>query len=345
MTVMVVPVPVPVPMPMPMPMPVRVPAAEQQRRRAVDEQAQNRDRQRLGVVDLWRLDEALDALHRHPQGHQREHHPAREPGERIHFSRAERERVVAGPGARVPVRDERQAEGADVGAHVPPVRSQRHRAAEPADGDLADHHHEGEQDDEHRPPLAAPIELIFVLVVGVRSRVVDGHAARGVYPYDRAVPKHPVTMAVRALRAAGVTFTPHLYPYEPKGGTAASSAALGVPEHVVVKTLIFEDDTRAPLCILMHGDREVSAKNLARIIGTKTVAPCAPDVADRHSGYQVGGTSPFGLRRAMPIYLQATVLDLPTIYINGGARGFLVSLDPSEVQRVLAPTLVDVATE
>lgn len=155
--------------------------------------------------------------------------------------------------------------------------------------------------------------------------------------------RQPVTMAIRALRAAGVAFVPHLYPYEPRGGTRASSAALGVPEHSVVKTLIFETERGDPLCILMHGDREVSGKQLAREIGAKSVAPCAPEVADRHSGYQVGGTSPFGLRRAMPIYMQSTILDLPRIYINGGARGFLVELDPRDVQRVLAPVLVDVA--
>ena len=150
-------------------------------------------------------------------------------------------------------------------------------------------------------------------------------------------------MAIRALRAAKVAFEPHLYPYEERGGTAVSSAALGVDEHVVIKTLIFEDDRKNPLCILMHGDREVSAKNLARQIDARSVAPCAPAVADRHSGYQVGGTSPFGLKRAMPIYMERTIAELPTIYINGGARGFLVSLDPKEAVRVLAPTLVDVA--
>jgi Cys-tRNA(Pro) deacylase len=150
-------------------------------------------------------------------------------------------------------------------------------------------------------------------------------------------------MAIRALRAADVAFVPHLYDWEPHGGTRASSEALGVDEHAVVKTLIFEDEAKQPLCILMHGDREVSAKNLARTVGSKAVAPCAPAVADRHSGYQVGGTSPFGLRRAMPIYMQRTVLDLPTIYINGGARGFLVAIDPREAQRVLQPVLVDVA--
>jgi len=157
------------------------------------------------------------------------------------------------------------------------------------------------------------------------------------------VSKHPVTMAIRALRAAKVDFVPHQYAWEAKGGTAASARALGVDEHAVIKTLIFEDDAKRPLCILMHGDREVSAKNLARTIGVKTVGPCAPEVADRHSGYQVGGTSPFGLRRAMPIYMQRTILDLPRIYINGGARGFLVAIDPRDVERVLAPALVDVA--
>lgn len=155
--------------------------------------------------------------------------------------------------------------------------------------------------------------------------------------------KHPVTMAIRTLRAAGVPFVPHTYAWEPHGGTAASAAALGVDEHRVVKTLIFEDDRKQPLCVLMHGDREVSAKNLARTIGVKAVGPCAPEVADRHSGYQIGGTSPFGLRRAMPVYLERSILDLPRIYINGGARGFLVELDPKDAARVLAPTLVDVA--
>jgi Cys-tRNA(Pro) deacylase len=155
--------------------------------------------------------------------------------------------------------------------------------------------------------------------------------------------KHPVTMAVRALRAAKVTFDTYLYAWHPHGGTRGSSEALGVDEHAVVKTLIFEDDQKQPLCVLMHGDREVSAKQLARIIGVKTVGPCTPEIADKHSGYQVGGTSPFGLRRAMPIYMQETILELPRIYINGGARGFLVGIDPKEAKRVLTPTLVDVA--
>lgn len=154
--------------------------------------------------------------------------------------------------------------------------------------------------------------------------------------------KQPVTMAVRVLRAANVHFEPHPYAWQPHGGTRASSEALGVDEHAVIKTLIFEDDRKQPLCVLMHGDREVSAKQLARVIGVKSVGPCAPEVADRHSGYQVGGTSPFGLRKQMPVYMQRTILDLPLIYINGGARGFLVSIDPREAQRVLQPVLVDV---
>ncbi|MFT3927663.1 MAG: aminoacyl-tRNA deacylase [Myxococcales bacterium] len=154
---------------------------------------------------------------------------------------------------------------------------------------------------------------------------------------------YPTTMAVRVLRQHQVPFEPHLYKWTPHGGTRASSEALGLDEHAVVKTLIFEDERKQPLCILMHGDHEVSAKNLARQVGAKSVAPCSPATADKHSGYQVGGTSPFGLRRAMPIYLQRSVLDLVEIHINGGARGFLVTLAPSELVRVLGPTMVDVA--
>jgi len=126
---------------------------------------------------------------------------------------------------------------------------------------------------------------------------------------------YPVTLAIRVLRQQQVEFTPHLYVWEARGGTAASAEHLGVDEHVVVKTLIFEDETKKPLCILMHGDREVSAKNLARQLGRKTVAPCAPEVADRHSGYQVGGTSPFGLKRAMSIYCEKSIADLPRLTI------------------------------
>jgi len=154
---------------------------------------------------------------------------------------------------------------------------------------------------------------------------------------------YPVTMAVRALRQNKVEFTPHLYTYEERGGTRVSSEQLGVEEHTVIKTLIFEDESKKPLCILMHGDREVSARNLARQTGRKSVGPCAPEVADRHSGYQVGGTSPFGLKRAMPVYLEKGITALPYIYINGGARGFLVGIKPADLERVLKPVLVEVA--
>ena len=154
---------------------------------------------------------------------------------------------------------------------------------------------------------------------------------------------YPVTMAIRVLRQHLVEFSPHLYTWEAHGGTAASAQHLGVDEHQVIKTLIFEDESKKPLCVLMHGDREVSAKNLARHIGVKSVAPCQPAVADRHSGYQLGGTSPFGLRRAMPVYCEKGIVELPRIWINGGARGFLVGMDPRELLRVLKPVLVDVA--
>ena len=151
----------------------------------------------------------------------------------------------------------------------------------------------------------------------------------------------PVTAAVRVLRERGVAFTHHPYEYEERGGTAVSARELGVPEHAVVKTLVMEDDAKKPLVVLMHGDCEVSAKNLARFLGVKAIAPCEPAVADRHSGYQVGGTSPFGLKRAMPVYMQRTIAELPYLYINGGKRGYLVGMTPADLVRVLAPTLVD----
>ncbi|KAF0215739.1 MAG: hypothetical protein FD174_3985 [Geobacteraceae bacterium] len=155
--------------------------------------------------------------------------------------------------------------------------------------------------------------------------------------------KTPVTPAVRLLRAEKVAFTEHLYAYEEKGGTAVSSRELGVDEHSVIKTLIMEDDRKNPMIVLMHGDRQVSTKELARVIGVRTISPSSPDTAQKQSGYQVGGTSPFGTRRAMPVYMEATILELPTIYINGGKRGFLVGLDPQEVVRILRPTLVRVS--
>jgi Cys-tRNA(Pro) deacylase len=157
--------------------------------------------------------------------------------------------------------------------------------------------------------------------------------------------KTPSTPAVRLLREKGVAFTEHPYRYEEKGGTRVSARELGVDEHAVVKTLVMEDDTGAPLVVLMHGDREVSTKALARQLGKKSVEICKPEVANRHSGYQVGGTSPFGTRKAMPVCLERSILDLPRIYINGGSRGFLVGMAPGDVVKVLGPALVDVAIE
>jgi Cys-tRNA(Pro) deacylase len=151
------------------------------------------------------------------------------------------------------------------------------------------------------------------------------------------------TPAVHALRRHGIAFTEHEYRYELKGGTRVSSRELGVDEHAVVKTLVMEDDAKAPLIVLMHGDREVSTKQLARQIGVKTVKPCAPDVAERHTGYQVGGTSPFGTRKTLPIYIERSILELGRIYLNGGRRGFLVSLDPKAAAEALGATAVDVA--
>lgn len=153
----------------------------------------------------------------------------------------------------------------------------------------------------------------------------------------------PTTQAMRVLREHGVEFTHHPYTYEARGGTEVSARELRVDEHAVIKTLIMEDDHRKPMIVLMHGDREVSTKSLARFLGVKTVAPCAPAIADRHSGYQVGGTSPFGTRRAMPVYAERSIAQLPYLYVNGGRRGYLVGMPASEMLRVLQPTPVEIA--
>lgn len=158
-----------------------------------------------------------------------------------------------------------------------------------------------------------------------------------------AAPRLPSTPAVLALRAAGIAFVPHFYAYEDRGGTAVSSRELGVPEHDVVKTLVMADEQERPLVVLMHGDRKVSTKALARVAGVKRIEPCRPEVAHRHTGYQVGGTSPFGTRKRMPVYVERSILELPRIYINGGSRGFLVEIDPSAIVALLAATPVDVA--
>jgi Cys-tRNA(Pro) deacylase len=137
------------------------------------------------------------------------------------------------------------------------------------------------------------------------------------------------TPATQWLKAQGIAYTEHVYDYVDHGGTAESSRQLGRPEHEVVKTLVMQDERGEPLIVLMHGDRQVSTKNLARAIGAKSVEPCRPEVAQRHSGYLVGGTSPFGTRKAMPVYVEETVLALPAILINGGRRGFLVGIPPA----------------
>jgi Cys-tRNA(Pro) deacylase len=151
------------------------------------------------------------------------------------------------------------------------------------------------------------------------------------------------TPATQWLKAHKVAYTEHLYDYVDHGGTAESARQLGVDEHQVVKTLVMEDDAGKPLIVLMHGDRQVSTKNLARQIGVKRVQPCAPEVAQRHSGFLVGGTSPFGTRKLMPVVVEATVLELPRIYINGGRRGYLVGIDPAVLVRELGARPVNCA--
>jgi Cys-tRNA(Pro) deacylase len=152
-----------------------------------------------------------------------------------------------------------------------------------------------------------------------------------------------MSAAVRALLAAGVAFSDHFYEYRDRGGTAWAAQALGLDEHAVIKTLVMEDDRRAPLVVLMHGDREVSTRALARAIGAGSVRPCAPDVAERHSGYKVGGTSPFGLRKPLRIYMESSLADLERVYLNGGKRGYLTGLATADVTRLLQPRLVDAA--
>lgn len=152
-----------------------------------------------------------------------------------------------------------------------------------------------------------------------------------------------MSLAVRALLAAGIAFTDHFYEYREHGGTAWAARALGLDEHAVIKTLVMEDDRRAPAVVLMHGDREVSTRALARTLGAKAIRPCAPDVALRHSGYKVGGTSPFGLRKPLPIYMEASIADLDRVFVNGGKRGYLVGLASADLIRVLRPTPVSAA--
>ena len=156
---------------------------------------------------------------------------------------------------------------------------------------------------------------------------------------------YPVTPAVRMLREKRIVFEPHLYAYEEHGGTRRSAEELQVDEHAVIKTLVMETDSREPLIVLMHGDREVSTRELARTLGVKSVSPCDPGIAQKHTGYQVGGTSPFGTRKPLAVYVEKTIFDVPVIYINGGKRGFLVSIDSNELRRVLTISEVSVAID
>ena len=156
-------------------------------------------------------------------------------------------------------------------------------------------------------------------------------------------PHAPETQATKFLREHAVSYTPHLYAYEEHGGTKVSARELGVDEHAVIKTLVMEDETAKPLIVLMHGDCKVSTKELARQAGCKKIEPCQPDVANRHTGFLVGGTSPFGTKRRMPVSLEKSILDLPLIYINGGRRGFLVGITPQALVQALSPQLVEVA--
>src|ERR1044071_1242453 len=154
-----------------------------------------------------------------------------------------------------------------------------------------------------------------------------------------------MTPATAFLKAHGIAFTEHAYEYVERGGTAFSAESLGVPEHEVVKTLVMQDEQGKPLIVLMHGDRKVSTKNLARQAGRKSIEPCRPDAAQRHTGYQVGGTSPFGTRKPLPVYMEKSIAALPAIYINGGRRGLLVKVRTQELVKALQPQLVEVALE
>ena len=151
------------------------------------------------------------------------------------------------------------------------------------------------------------------------------------------------TPATQFLRKHGVVFTEHPYAYEDKGGTKVSARELGVPEHDVIKTLVMQDEAARPLIVLMHGDCKVSTKNLARAIGCKSIEPCKPEVAQRHSGYQVGGTSPFGTRKAMPVYVEESILALDRIYLNGGRRGYLIGIAPGVLVEQLGAKAVNCA--
>lgn len=155
----------------------------------------------------------------------------------------------------------------------------------------------------------------------------------------------PVTTAVRALRAAKIAFEPYFYDYQEHGGTERAAQELNIPEHQTIKTIVLENEDKKPLIVLMHGDREISLKQLARHLHVKTITPCTPETAQRHTGYMVGGTSPFGTRKPLPVYAEATLFDLEDLYINGGKRGFLIKIKPAVLDALLTPQRVEVAID
>jgi len=155
--------------------------------------------------------------------------------------------------------------------------------------------------------------------------------------------KYPVTQAIRVLKEMGISFTIHSYKYVEHGGTATAARELRVEEHLVIKTLVLETETREPLIVLMHGDKEVSTKNLARLIGVKAVTPCGPDNALKHTGYMVGGISPFGTRKRLKVHMEKSIAGLPVIYINAGKRGLLAEMSPLDLMKIIDPVLVEVA--
>ena len=161
---------------------------------------------------------------------------------------------------------------------------------------------------------------------------------------SRSKQRYPTTNAMRVLKQARVSFEVIPYKYQERGGTRHSAEQLGIAEHSMIKTLIMENEKREPMVVLMHGDRDVSTKNLARHLGVKSVLPCDPAVADKHSGYFVGGTSPLGTRREMPVFAEATIFDLPEIHINAGHRGLMLRLSPEDLRKALEISLVNVAT-
>ena len=179
-------------------------------------------------------------------------------------------------------------------------------------------------------------------VLSIRGQCREKHTTKRVVLTMKAV-NGPETQATTFLRQFGVIYSSHLYKYEEHGGTMSSSRALNVDEHIVIKTLIMEDESAKPLIVLMHGDCKVSTKELARQAGRKKIEPCKPEVANRHTGFLVGGTSPFGTRKEMPVYVERSILSLPLIYINGGRRGYLVGISPLELPRLLNPHFVNVA--